>query len=213
MNSSRVLVIDHHDSFSFVLGEQFARVGAEVRTHRCDLSVEALELVIATYGPHLVVLSPGPGGPESTGVTLPWLATRPPVPVLGVCLGHQALAVAFGGAIGRAPQPVHGKASAIELRDAALGFDQPVSLRVARYHSLCVTEVPASFEVTARTRDGDRALVMAMRHRELPYVGFQFHPESILTPSGGPLIERVLATCGLARPTTSSSNNVHENRP
>ena len=189
--SARVLVIDHADSFVFVLGEQFSKLGAEVKTYRSDIGLERLRAIIASLDPDLVVLSPGPGRPEHAGVTVPWLRTQPEVAVLGICLGHQALAVAFGGSVGRAPCPVHGKSATIELSPDPLHDGLPETMRVARYHSLVVDAVPESFSVTARTSDQDK-LVMAMRHRELPYTGLQFHPESILTPHGGRLIERIL---------------------
>jgi anthranilate synthase/aminodeoxychorismate synthase-like glutamine amidotransferase len=124
---------------------------------------------------------------------VPWLRTRPSVPVLGVCLGHQALAVAAGGALGVLPQPFHGRASGLRTTDVALFRGLPAPLPAARYHSLFVQEVPEAFVPIAWTRHGELELCMAMRHRQLPHLGLQFHPESILTPYGSTLLERVLA--------------------
>ncbi len=186
---TRVVLIDHRDSFVFLLADQLARCGAATRVYRCDLPLAVLQDRLAADRPHLVVLSPGPGRPQDTGVTLPWLASRPAVPVLGVCLGHQALAVAHGGRVARAAAPVHGVASLVEcVADPRLA-GLPASLTVARYHSLVVTDVPAACEVVARTVDGE---VMAMRHRTLPQLGLQFHPESVLTPHGAALLDGVL---------------------
>ncbi len=204
---ARVMVIDHQDSFVFILGEQFSKLGAEIATYRSDLGLERLETIVESFDPHLVVLSPGPGSPEAAESTLAWLQRRPGLPVLGICLGHQALAVAFDGSVGRAPQPVHGKPATIALATDPLFEGMPETLRVARYHSLVVEHVPESFSVIARTQDQE-SLVMAIRHRELPYVGFQFHPESILTPQGGQLIGRILRAA-----VAQTKSNTNPNTP
>jgi anthranilate synthase component 2 len=213
--SERVLVVDHRDSFAFLLGEQFARVGARVETVRCDVPLAAFRAFATTFDPHLVVLSPGPGGPADTGVTLPWLATDPTVPVLGVCLGHQALAFAAGGFVTRAPRPVHGRASPIAfepdvdlpgnpLADACRAFvDRPFP--AARYHSLVVARVGERQRALATGGDTDAPLVMALGAIDRPRLGLQFHPESVLTPHGGRLVQRVLE-CACAAHSTSTGN-------
>lgn len=189
---SRVLMIDNRDSFVFNLVDELARTGAEVITLRGNLALDMLERRLTALAPDLVVLSPGPGRPEDAGAMVAWLESEPEIPVLGVCLGHQALAVAAGGVVERAPRPVHGRTSAIDLAPDPLfkGFSTP--LVGARYHSLVVTRVPESMDVIATTRDEGMELVMAMRHRRLCQVGLQFHPESILTPVGGLLVTRFL---------------------
>src|SRR5439155_17827438 len=117
MTAARVFVLDHKDSFVFLLGEQFARRGAEVRTLRTDLPLPLLQQRVTEFAPHLVVLSPGPGRPEDAATTVAWLRTGPDLPLLGVCLGHQALAVACGGEVGRAPEPAHGVGTELALAD------------------------------------------------------------------------------------------------
>ena len=196
MTAPRVLVVDHRDSFVFILAEQFLRLGAELRTYRSDMELGALQEIVGEFAPDLVVLSPGPGRPETAGVTVPWLRTRPQVPVLGICLGHQALGVAAGGTVERAPEPVHGRPWSVDVEDPAdpLFAGMPARFAAARYHSLVVTEPTGEYRVLATALDSGSRLVMAMRHRELPWVGLQFHPESVLTPRGGVLIERALAT-------------------
>lgn len=193
MNKPRVLVLDHKDSFVFILAEQFLKLGAELQIYRSDLALSTFQELVERVDPTLVVLSPGPGRPESAGVTVPWLSTRPRLPILGICLGHQAMAQAAGGVVARAPRPVHGKPWPVELLADPLFEGLPATMPVARYHSLVVTEVPEEFRVIARAHDSGVELVMAMRHRSLPQVGLQFHPESFLSPLGGRLVEAVLA--------------------
>ncbi len=188
----RVLVLDHQDSFVFNLVDAFARRGAEVRTLRAVLTPTQLEHSVATFAPHLVVLSPGPGHPRDATTTLAFLRAQPAVPVLGVCLGQQAMGLAAGGAVGRAPAPVHGRATPIAPSDDVLFRDLPRPLLAGRYHSLVITEMPRTLRVIASTADPD-ALPMAVRHRTLPWVGVQFHPESVLTAWGDVLLQRVLA--------------------
>jgi anthranilate synthase/aminodeoxychorismate synthase-like glutamine amidotransferase len=174
-----ILLVDNYDSFTYNLAHLFRELGAEVVVRRNDaIDADEAERLAPT---HLVV-SPGPGRPESAGATLDILrrlAGR--VPTLGVCLGHQALAEAFGGEIGPARELVHGKAGLVSLDGRGLFTGLPAELSAGRYHSLAVTRVPDEFEVSATAADGE---VMAMRHRELPIDGIQFHPESVLTPHG-----------------------------
>lgn len=183
-----VLVVDNYDSFTFNLVQLVASLGAEVIVRRNDaLSVrDALAL-----GASHIVLSPGPGAPERAGISVE-LARESDVPLLGVCLGHQALAVALGARVHRAPRAIHGRASRI-VHDRTGLFDG-VSQRteVGRYHSLCVEEatLPSRLVVTARSEaDG---VVMALADRERPRVSVQFHPESVLTPEGPRIVRNFL---------------------
>lgn len=200
MSARPLLLLDHEDSFSFLLGDQFAARGADVTTLRARLPLAELQRRLDETPPLLVVLSPGPGRPEEAGVTLEWLATRPRVPIFGVCLGLQAIAQAAGAAIVPAPRPRHGVATTIEVRDVEPFRRLPRTQPVGRYHSLVASGLPPTLEVlaTARERDddgagGERELVMALAHRELPQLAVQFHPESLLTPHGGAWIDAVLA--------------------
>ena len=187
----RLLVLDHRDSFVFVLADQFARLGCTVRSLRTSIASHALERELETYRPHLVLLSPGPGHPAQAGVVGTFLAAHPELPVLGVCLGHQALALAEGGRVERGGEPVHGKACGVAHDGDPLFEGLPPVFRAARYHSLTVTRVPPALEVIARGAD-DPDLVLALRHRHLPRIGVQFHPESVLTPLGGRIVHNAL---------------------
>jgi anthranilate synthase component 2 len=185
-----VLVVDHYDSFVWNIVQLVERLGASVDVVRSD-AASAGELV--ARGPDAVVLSPGPGRPEDAGCFLDLVRELgPDVPLLGVCLGHQAIGAAFGAVVERAPEPVHGKTSPIRHDGEGLFDGVPSPFEGGRYHSLVVRPegVPDDVEVTATTGDG---LVMALRHRELPRFGVQFHPESILTPEGPRIVENFLA--------------------
>lgn len=194
--SPRILVLDHCDSFVFNLVDAFARRGCDVRTLRAELSPAQLDAQLGTFAPHLVVLSPGPGHPRTATTTLAFLRTPPRVPVLGVCLGLQAMALAVGGRVEPAPEPVHGRATQIRVADDAardpLFADLPRTLSAGRYHSLMVTALPSTLRVLATTDDA-HALPMAVRHCSLPWLGLQFHPESVLTAWGDLLLQRALA--------------------
>lgn len=195
---SRVLLIDHHDSFSFLLADQFARFGADVRTYRAPPELAQFEAIVREVDPALVVLSPGPGHPTEVQSTLDWLRSSPPQPVLGVCLGHQAMGVATGGTVGRAPEPVHGMATEVRLGEDPRFAGLPRTVRVGRYHSLTITGVSPELEVIGTGEEGGLTLVMAVRHRRLPWLGVQFHPESCLTPMGGVLVRSVCRSAGIA---------------
>jgi anthranilate synthase/aminodeoxychorismate synthase-like glutamine amidotransferase len=174
-----ILLVDNYDSFTYNLAHLFGELSADVVVRRNDaLDADEAEQM----GPTHLVVSPGPGRPEDSGATLDILRRLAPrVPTLGVCLGHQALAHVFGGEVGRARELVHGKAGLVTHDGLGLFAGLPTSLSAGRYHSLAVTRVPAAFDVSATAADGE---VMAMRHRELPIDGIQFHPESVLTPHG-----------------------------
>jgi anthranilate synthase/aminodeoxychorismate synthase-like glutamine amidotransferase len=187
---ARVLVIDNYDSFVYNLVQYLGELGADPQVHRHDAvtvdEVEALE-------PDAVLISPGPGRPEDAGVStavIRWAAGR--VPVLGVCLGHQAIGAAWGGKVVRAPEVMHGKTSRIHHEGTGVFAGLPDPLEATRYHSLIVDResVPDELEITATSEDG---LVMGLRHRNLDVEGVQFHPESILTASGHDLLANFLA--------------------
>lgn len=184
-----ILLLDNHDSFTWNVYQLLCELGARVEVRRNDeLSVEGL-LVL---DPEAIVISPGPGRPEAAGVTPELLRRVPPdLPVLGVCLGHQALVQREGGTIERDPIPVHGRASQVFHDGSELLRGLPNPFLAGRYHSLRARRVdlPASLVVTAWTEDG---VVMAVRHRVLPQWGVQFHPESILTPDGRTLCANFL---------------------
>lgn len=188
-----LLLIDNYDSFTWNLYQYFCELGAEVEVHRND---EISLAQIADLQPERLVISPGPCTPDEAGISL--AAVREfagKMPILGVCLGHQAIAQAFGARVVRARQVMHGKVSAIEHNDSGVfaGLNHP--LTVTRYHSLIVetTSLPEAFEVTAWTlSNGEPDEIMGFRHRHLPLEGVQFHPESILSEQGHQLLGNFL---------------------
>jgi anthranilate synthase/aminodeoxychorismate synthase-like glutamine amidotransferase len=185
----RILLIDNYDSFTYNLVQSFLSQGAAVDVHRNDrLSVEE---ALASSPTHLVI-SPGPGRPEDAGRSLAMVAAfAGRVPVLGVCLGHQCIVHHFGGEIVRADRLMHGKTSMINHDGQGLFAGLPEPMLVGRYHSLCAAAaaMPAELEISATT---DRQEIMAVRHRELPVEGVQFHPESVLTPDGDTLMQNFM---------------------
>jgi len=182
-----ILLVDNYDSFTYNLAHLFQELGAEVTVIRND-KVDAEEA--ERLAPSHLVISPGPGRPESAGATLEIVKRLGPrVPTLGVCLGHQAIVEAFGGEVGQARRLVHGKASEIAHNGRGLFSGLPDPLQGGRYHSLAAARVPDELEICATTDDGE---VMAVRHRELPVDGIQFHPESVLTPEGAALAKNFL---------------------
>ncbi len=177
--SLRVVLIDNYDSFTYNLAHLFGELGAEVVVRRNDeISVEEAERLAPSH----LVISPGPGRPEDAGVSEEMVrAFAGRVPTLGVCLGHQAIVSVFGGEVGPAHALVHGKATDVHHDGRGLFAGLPQDFPAGRYHSLAATSIPDSLEVSATAADGE---VMAVRHRELAVDGVQFHPESVLTPSG-----------------------------
>ncbi|MBM3660080.1 MAG: aminodeoxychorismate/anthranilate synthase component II [Actinobacteria bacterium] len=192
--ATRVLVIDNYDSFVYNLVQYLGELGAEPVVHRHDdLPLEAL----AALAPDAVLISPGPGRPEDAGVSNAAIRHfgEAGVPVLGVCLGHQAIGALYGGEVVRAPHVMHGKTSTITHDGRGVFAGVPSPFTATRYHSLVVerSSVPDVLEITAESEDG---LVMGLRHRELPVEGVQFHPESILTESGHGMLGNFLAQVG-----------------
>jgi anthranilate synthase/aminodeoxychorismate synthase-like glutamine amidotransferase len=182
-----ILLVDNYDSFTYNLVHLFQELGAEVVVRRND-EIDADEA--ERLAPSHLVVSPGPGRPEESGATLEIVRRlAQTTPVLGVCLGHQAIVEVFGGEIGQAKRLVHGKASAIHHDGTGLFEGLSADFAAGRYHSLAATRVPEALEVAATCGDDE---VMAVRHRELPVIGVQFHPESVLTPEGPQLCRNFL---------------------
>ncbi|WP_285727950.1 aminodeoxychorismate/anthranilate synthase component II [Psychromicrobium xiongbiense] len=204
--STRILVIDNYDSFVYTLVGYLQQLGAETTVVRNDdvTLQEAIELADARDG---ILLSPGPGNPAEAGVCIElvrWAAAAQK-PLFGVCLGHQAIAEAFGGEVRHAPELMHGKTSPV-FHDGAAMFDGvPSPFTATRYHSLAAVPetIPELLEVTARTESG---VVMALAHRAAPMVGVQFHPESVLTEGGYRMLGNWLESLGLAGAQEVSSH-------
>ena len=188
----KVLVIDNYDSFVYILVQYLGELGAEPVVRRHDaIDIEG----IREMNPDGILISPGPGTPDDSGISLDVLAElQGSPPVFGVCLGMQCLGQVFGGRVVRAPQVMHGKTSFIRHTNSGLFEGLPNPLEATRYHSLIVERdsIPESLEITAETDDG---LVMGLRHRQLDIEGVQFHPESVLTNSGHDLVKNYLTRC------------------
>jgi para-aminobenzoate synthetase component 2 len=190
----RILVIDNYDSFVHTLVQYLGQLGAECEVRRND---EITVADVGRSGPAGILLSPGPGTPQSAGIMMDVVsAYSGEVPLLGVCLGHQAIGAVFGGTVTRAPELLHGMTSEVHHTGAGVLAGLPDPFTATRYHSLAVLPgtLPDEIEVTGWT---DSGVVMAMRHRELPVEGVQFHPESVLTQGGHTLLANWLAACGL----------------
>jgi len=187
----RVVVIDNYDSFTYNLVQCLMSLGAECLVRRND---EITVAEVQGYGPDGLLISPGPGTPDGAGASLALIqALAGSLPILGVCLGHQALAQAFGAHVVRAPRPVHGKTSAVQHDGRGVFRGLPSPFEATRYHSLLVERpsLPAVLEVSAVTAEGE---IMGLRHRELRLEGVQFHPESILTQRGPQLVQNWLTS-------------------
>jgi anthranilate synthase/aminodeoxychorismate synthase-like glutamine amidotransferase len=182
-----ILLIDNYDSFTYNLAHLFGELGVEVVVRRND-AIDADEAGL--LAPSHLVVSPGPGRPADAGASVELVRRLGPgVPTLGVCLGHQVIVEAFGGEVGQAKRLVHGKPSEIEHDGRGLFDGLPERFEAGRYHSLAATTIPNELEVSATCSEGE---VMAVRHRELPVDGVQFHPESVLTPVGPDLARNFL---------------------
>ena len=185
----KILFLDNFDSFTYNLVDDFCKRYCDAKVYRADTSIDELKRIAEQLKPHLLVISPGPGNPDTAGVSLAAVDYfKDKLPIFGVCLGHQVIVQYFGGKISHAPEPMHGKPSRITHNQKGIfaGIENP--LQAGRYHSLCAVTLPDCLEKT-----GDfEGIVMAVQHKSLPIYGVQFHPESILTPAGGKIIENVL---------------------
>lgn len=190
--SRKVLFIDNFDSFTYNLVDEFSKRNCDAKVYRSDTPLDELKKIAEQFGPDLLLISPGPGTPDSAGVSLDAVGYfKDKLPIFGVCLGHQVIVQYFGGKVGHAPEPMHGKGSRVTHNGKGIfhGVENP--LQVGRYHSLCaiVEDLPDCLEKTAEFEN----VIMAVEHKTLPVYGVQFHPESILTPAGGKIIENVLS--------------------
>jgi anthranilate synthase/aminodeoxychorismate synthase-like glutamine amidotransferase len=196
-----ILLIDNYDSFVFNLARYFQRLGQATEVVRNDvIDVDG----IRKLQPAAVVISPGPCTPNEAGCSLEVVRRlHAELPILGICLGHQTIAAALGGRVVRAVEPVHGRSSEVEHDGRGVFYGLPSPLTACRYHSLVVEEasLPLALEVSARTADG---VVMALRHRQFPVIGLQFHPESILTASGYDLLSGFLRLAGIRVPSPAA---------
>ena len=182
-----ILFLDNFDSFTYNLVDQFRTLGHQVRIYRNDCDLELLEKNALAQPDTILALSPGPGTPAEAGNMLPLIQRlKHKVPMIGICLGHQALIEAFGGKVIHAGEVLHGKVSKIKHDEQAMFANLSNPMPVARYHSLMGSDLPQELIVNAAYND----IVMAIRHRDLPVCGFQFHPESILTVQGSKLLEQ-----------------------
>lgn len=187
---TKVLFIDNFDSFTYNLVDEFEKLGCEVLVYRNNINIRSMSKIISRFSPGLIALSPGPSGPKEAGNCIALIQEyHATIPIFGICLGHQCLIEAFEGVVGKATEIFHGKPSRITHDGEGIfeGIENP--FQAGRYHSLTALDVPYCFEITARSENG---LIMAIRHKEYPLIGVQFHPESILTPVGSRLIRNVL---------------------
>jgi anthranilate synthase component II len=185
-----ILIIDNYDSFTYNLYQYIGEMNPDIEVYRND-KIRIKE--IAEKKPSHIIISPGPGFPAEAGISIELIrALGPVIPILGVCLGHQAIGEAYGGIVTHAKELMHGKASEVDVeRDCQLFTSLPEKITVGRYHSLIVEkeELPEELKVTARSADGE---IMGLQHIKYPVFGIQFHPESILTPTGKEILKNFL---------------------
>lgn len=201
----KVVLIDNHDSFTYNLVDELRVMGVELKVFRNNVSTDIMIQQLASYhssGPTLLMLSPGPGAPKDAG-NMPEVleAVKGKFPVLGICLGHQAIVEAYGGEVGRAEDVMHGKASLMTHNFSEVFANLPVPLSIARYHSLVATRVPDSLQVIAQIGK----LPMAIIHQTDKMLGFQFHPESILTCDGSLLLQQAITYLAASKANTSNN--------
>jgi anthranilate synthase component II len=204
LNKCNVVMIDNFDSFTFNLVETFERFGCKTEVWRNDISIEIALSRLRNLGvPTMLVISPGPGTPSAAGNCVELIRRAAGyVPIAGVCLGHQAIIEAFGGTVGNATQIVHGKSSQMEHSESSIFSGVSSPMTVGRYHSLVAHQLPNCLEKTGHVG----GMTMAVSHRFLPIHGFQFHPESILTPQGDRLIHNLV---DWAREWSANHNGQH----
>ncbi|MFH1642457.1 MAG: aminodeoxychorismate/anthranilate synthase component II [Nanoarchaeota archaeon] len=191
----KVLFIDNFDSFTYNLVDEFQKQGCEVLVYRNNIDLKILDKEISRFKPQLIVISPGPGAPKEAGNCIPIINKYyQKIPIFGVCLGHQCIIEAFEGIVSRAPEIIHGKPSLIKHDNEGIFKDIENPLQVGRYHSLVGIDIPYCLVISATTLK--KHLVMAIRHKEFPVFGVQFHPESILTPCGGLIIKNIIRMYG-----------------
>lgn len=189
MSTASLLVLDNYDSFTFNLVQMFRAYPLAISVVRAD-KITVAEVALAR--PDYIVVSPGPKDPAAAGISVELIAKlHAQIPIFGVCLGMQSMNEAFGGATVRAPLPMHGKTCEVRHEQRGVFAGLPSPIKVARYHSLAVTNTHPSLEVTARASDG---VVMGLSHRTSPLHGVQFHPESFMTEHGFPMVENFLKT-------------------
>lgn len=185
-----VLMIDNFDSFTFNLVDEFEKRNCRVHVYRNNISLDDFKNIVEEIKPKLIVISPGPSTPKDAGISIDVIKKYSgKIQIFGVCLGHQAIVEAFGGIVGKAPEVVHGKPSKIHHDNKSIFKNLNNPMQVGRYHSLAGLKIPRTLEVTAKT---DKGIVMGVRHKKFFVEGVQFHPESILTPDGGLMIENLL---------------------
>lgn len=197
--TGKVLLVDNYDSFTYNLAQALAILGAEVAVKRHD-EISVAEAI--AFAPTHLIISPGPGRPENAGISIDLIkAMMGRIPILGVCLGHQAIAQALGGTIDAAQVLMHGKSSPVYHDGRTLFEGLPNPFNAGRYHSLSVSEqrLPEELAISAYTSDGE---IMAVRHRSFPTEGVQFHPESVLTPEGDRLLRNFMDLEGLDDPAS-----------
>ena len=185
-----ILMIDNFDSFTFNLVDEFEKRNCKVFVYRNNISLNNFKSIVEEIKPKLIVISPVPSTPKDAGISIDVIKNYSgKIPIFGVCLGHQAIVEAFGGIVGKAPEVFHGKPSKISHDKKSIYKNLSNPIQVGRYHSLCGLKIPNELEIASRTNNG---IVMGVRHNKFFVEGVQFHPESILTPDGGIMIENLL---------------------
>jgi anthranilate synthase component 2 len=186
----KILFIDNFDSFTYNLVDEFQKRDCEVVVYRNNVDLRVIDSTITKFKPDLIVISPGPSTPKQAGNSVEIVKQYfDKIPIFGICLGHQCIIEAFGGMVGKAPEIVHGKPSKIKHDNTGIYKNIENPFQAGRYHSLTGLDVPYSIEISARS---DTGVIMGIRHKEHPIIGVQYHPESILTPLGGELIDNII---------------------
>ncbi len=186
-----IIMIDNFDSFTHNLVDEFEKRNCKVLVYRNNIGMKNLDKIIEKIKPKLIVISPGPSSPKDAGISIEVIKKYSgKTPIFGVCLGHQCIIEAFGGIVGRAPEVLHGKPSKIRHDNKTIYKNLENPLQAGRYHSLAGLKIPSDLEVSARS---ESSVVMGVRHKKYFVEGVQFHPESILTPAGGLIIENLLS--------------------